>query len=97
MFFGANSVQQLLEIARDLITTFASAGMELRKFSSNSEEFMSRIPEDAREHPDITTLGVLWDTKNDNFGLVLPRHLRPHHDRLSDDQATCAVTNSGTV
>lgn len=77
VFFGASTVEQLNSLGKDLIELTAIAGMELRKFSSNSEEFMSALLPEKREYSEnyLTTykvLGVLWSTQHDRYGFIAP-------------------------
>ena len=56
------------------MTILSSAGMNLRKFSSNSTEFLESIPENNRDSlsPDgtIKTLGLKWKPVDETIGFV---------------------------
>lgn len=78
VIFGAATVEHLQRLANELIQIFASANMELRKFSSNSSEFMESISSEKREFAEnyltaYKALGVLWSTKQDIYGFPDPK------------------------
>ena len=46
---GANTVEEALKLQQDLFSMLQKGGMLLRKWRSNSKEFLSAIPEEYRE------------------------------------------------
>ncbi|XP_055307954.1 uncharacterized protein LOC129572072 [Sitodiplosis mosellana] len=77
---GSHNVSSGLQIQRDLIHIFDSAGFCIKKWASNSEEILAAVPESDREisipffiNPDkkIKTLGIFWNTSSDtlNFNI----------------------------
>lgn len=75
LFSGTHDSKTAM-VARDqLISLFESAGMELRKWSSNDEDFLNSLSSDLREIPVelgdedvIKTLGIHWTPLKDEFG-----------------------------
>lgn len=71
---GSNNMDDAIKLKGELIKMMASGGMQLRKFSSNSEEILDTIADDSKEQTAnelIKTLGIMWDPKIDKF-LFLP-------------------------
>lgn len=66
---GASSIDELIRIYYELKNEFNSAGMNLRKWCSNSTELLQIIPESKRElkacDNSIKMLGVSWSPTND--------------------------------
>ena len=65
-----------IELYRQLLQLWASAGMHARKWLSNVPEMLECIPSadcvtevdlDRGEHPVVKTLGVLWSPNKDKF------------------------------
>lgn len=61
---------------RKIINILKSAGFNLKKWASNSQQILDSVPEDEREiqvalslNPDkrIKTLGIAWNTSSDTF------------------------------
>ncbi|XP_053686383.1 uncharacterized protein LOC128735927 [Sabethes cyaneus] len=79
---GANSIEDMKEIARQLIELLDGAGFSLRKWSSNDTACIIDIPEEHWERqpqleldrsPSIKTLGLLWFPTADVFGFNIPQ------------------------
>jgi hypothetical protein len=71
---GADTVKQANELCNQLVKTFESAKFNLRKFASNSEEFIQRIPLEKREKVTdeiIISLGIAWNPTKDTFSLKI--------------------------
>lgn len=81
VFTGSNDVGEMIELRRQLTQMFATAGMKLRKWSSNHPDILQDIlPEDLEStttlensacNEVIKTLGILWDPNHDNFHFKL--------------------------
>ncbi len=77
---GADSVDEAKQLYHQLRQLLKLAGMELRKWKSNSQEFLNSIPEELRESDLIITdpslsgkaLGIHWDTQGDQLFVALP-------------------------
>lgn len=74
--YGADSVEEALEIQKQCILILKSAEFHLRKWSSNSEILLEHLPESDREtktllefdtKSSVKTLGVQWSPVHDNF------------------------------
>lgn len=74
---GADSVDDLLTIQRDLVHLLQQAGFDLKKWASNCDAILKCIPvEDQAIEPTFTptgdgtlkVLGVHWDPSTDTFG-----------------------------
>ena len=67
-----------IELYEELTELWKSAGMDARKWMSNSAEVLSHVPREGRaqrldidsELPSIKTLGVLWEAATDEFTFV---------------------------
>ncbi|XP_028042597.1 uncharacterized protein LOC114252300, partial [Bombyx mandarina] len=78
---GATSIETALKHKEELIQMLARAKFELRKWSSNSPEFLTQIPTehcqvpkifcDEKQKQSIKILGVQWDPADDNFTYAL--------------------------
>lgn len=73
---GSHDVPTALRLQDDMIKILSSAGFNLKKWASNSEEILLAVPEGDREiktpfslNPDkkIKTLGISWNTSSDSF------------------------------
>uniref|UniRef100_A0A8D8SYY4 Peptidase A2 domain-containing protein n=1 Tax=Cacopsylla melanoneura TaxID=428564 RepID=A0A8D8SYY4_9HEMI len=75
---GGDSVEEAVQLYRDLTDMFQSAGFNLRKWSSNEDRVLAEIPEENRdkkvrfefgEESDLSvkTLGLGWNMKNDSL------------------------------
>lgn len=72
---GCSSVEEARVIQQQLIELLSRGGFELRKWCSNSKDFLSLIPEshqqilsfDSDSIPNITVLGLRWDPSTDCF------------------------------
>lgn len=74
--FGADSVEEALEIQYQTRSILSSAGFHLRKWSSNATAIIEAVPESDRETKDlfdfgsnssVKTLGVQWCPSDDSF------------------------------
>ena len=75
-----------METQRQLVEMCSSGRFPLRKWTSNSKEFLESIPEPIREKsflfdftadPSIKTLGIRWNTKDDNFEFKYQDEVKP--------------------
>ncbi|XP_036347245.1 uncharacterized protein LOC118756599 [Rhagoletis pomonella] len=73
---GGHSVEIATEIRKQVTLALRSAGMELRKWSSNSSAVLDGIPTENRSDSNalqlnssdtVKTLGILWQPKKDVF------------------------------
>lgn len=76
IIFGSSTEEDLIQRANDLIAITQSAQMNLRKFNSNSKNFLDSIPESKREdvsedNSTFKALGVLWNSRQDEIGFVI--------------------------
>lgn len=74
MITGANSVNEAIEIYNDIKSALQSGKLNLRKFASNSAEFMKAIPNEDHEKnqgenmENVTkALGIRWNSRTDEF------------------------------
>lgn len=95
---GADSVEEAIQLQKELKTVMLSGGFNLRKWASNSSEFMRTIPEEDRElkmHHDIIidasatirTLGIKWNPSTDTFGFKIktsPNETNTKRELLSE-------------
>lgn len=74
--FGADTIAEAIEYQQQTFHLLSSAGLYLRKWSSNSREILSNIPESDRENSNflefdkkssVKTLGVQWFPEDDYF------------------------------
>lgn len=78
---GADSVNEALNLNTELTELMQSARFNLRKWSSNSNELLERIPQQNQElnaiNGIIKTLGVMWQTETDElaFDMSLNRFI----------------------
>ena len=84
---GANSVEDALAMRADMVQALAKRQMPIRKWCSNSQEVLDKIPDDDRETatvvvaPDehgVKTLGVGWNMNEDTFVFLIPEALKEH-------------------
>ncbi|CAL8137208.1 unnamed protein product [Orchesella dallaii] len=73
---GAESSEEAISIVDDLTKITATAGLSLRKWTSNSEDVLAAIPVELREtqlplsfekEAKMKALGVQWNPSTDNF------------------------------
>ncbi len=77
---GAESIQEADSIRDELCGLLSKAGMTLRKWRSNSKEFLDHTPACLREvetaplqlHESAKALGVHWNTTNDTLHVSVP-------------------------
>ncbi|XP_017485587.1 PREDICTED: uncharacterized protein LOC108374125 [Rhagoletis zephyria] len=83
----ASSVEGATNLKNDLCKILDSAGFHLRKWSSNSPQFIDSIPTQDRESSTETviddtqtvkTLGLLWNTTKDCFKFSVTLGAMPH-------------------
>lgn len=70
LMYGANSIDELNDTYREICTVMRKGGLKLRKWASNSEEFLYEIPVADRECPTnniIKALGLRWNPKTDKL------------------------------
>ena len=85
---GANTVEEAAQLQDSLIAQLRKGCMELRKWSSNYEEIIQRLPRELREVPEaydldlvshhVKTLGVRWNPITDmiDFSVSEPGELK---------------------
>ncbi|XP_061386945.1 uncharacterized protein LOC133321887 [Musca vetustissima] len=73
---GADSESEAIFLQENLVQLLSAGGFNLRKWTSNSTELMSHIPEDFREKSNVfdlnepnvvKALGLGWNTEHDTF------------------------------
>ncbi|XP_021960711.1 uncharacterized protein LOC110856534 [Folsomia candida] len=96
LIHSVDTARDAILLRRELITILVLAKMTLRKWSSNSPELLSTLPEDMRETQlplnfDVTatvgTLGLTWHPATDNFQYkvtLTPRTVHTKRSVLSD-------------
>ncbi|XP_008186006.1 uncharacterized protein LOC103310227 [Acyrthosiphon pisum] len=77
---GTSTLSEALELTQNLITLFEKGKFELRNWSSNSEQLLTRIPMEHRQVLPITfeerdsccmkVLGLMWDLKVDSLSYL---------------------------
>lgn len=74
--YGADNIDEALQIQHETTMLLKTAGFHLRKWSSNSKELLSEVPESDRESKlvmefdtkfSVKTLGVEWSPSTDEF------------------------------
>ena len=73
---GAESVKHALDLESELFAMLKKGGMVLRKWRSNSSEFMSAIPEEYREKKPVLFLSSEQELGLKNIRYSLDHHLR---------------------
>ncbi|XP_075159013.1 uncharacterized protein LOC142232177 [Haematobia irritans] len=77
---GADSFQNALTLHKDLCSILDKGGFMLRKWITNSDELLQEIPSDIRDPSlvldfesgnTVKTLGIQWNTKDDNFSFKI--------------------------
>jgi hypothetical protein len=72
---GAETVEEATELALDTCRILDGAGMLLRKFCSNNNDFLQNIPEERREEIQegklMKALGIYWDPVPDVIRFVV--------------------------
>lgn len=68
---GAHDINELIEIYNELRAVMSNAGMNLRKWTANSDAFLNMIPESDREltfnNNTVKALGLRWNPITDNL------------------------------
>ena len=76
LMHSSSSLPNAIELQRELNALCSEGDFQLRKWSSNSKEFLQSVPESLREksvffdfgvNPSIKTLGIRWNTTRDLF------------------------------
>ncbi|XP_065079415.1 uncharacterized protein LOC135702313 [Ochlerotatus camptorhynchus] len=83
MLKSVDSIEEGVQLSKDLIHVLGTAGLTLRKWSSNSREIMDSIPpylRDERSSLDlepsnfiVKTLGLKWEPRSDVFRFTVPQ------------------------
>ena len=89
---GATTLNEAIQLQQQLTTLLKTAGFTLRKWASNSQEFLNTISDEYKastktlsfdSKDGVTTLGLLWFPDTDHFQV-----------RQSISAITCPVSNS---
>jgi hypothetical protein len=73
---GTSTIEDAIDIQKELSSLLQTAGLTLRKWASNNSAFLDTIPKELQEtqptlsinnEVGVTTLGLLWDPKNDKL------------------------------
>ena len=73
---GSSTIEEAIHLRDGITSLLQTAGFELRKWASNSEQFLNDIPENSRESQQclafdskdgVSTLGLLWLPKTDQL------------------------------
>ncbi|XP_055614980.1 uncharacterized protein LOC129761290 [Toxorhynchites rutilus septentrionalis] len=91
---GADTIHDAVDIQLQLQLLLCKGGFAIHKWCSNSDEFLSNIPEEFREKqmpiPEyeangvIKLLGLLWDPQNDLFFIANPFRQETTNDTISN-------------
>ncbi|XP_062557164.1 uncharacterized protein LOC134222028 [Armigeres subalbatus] len=83
MLKSVNSLEEAVQLSQDLIEVLSTAGLTLRKWSSNSRELLDHIPPYLRDerscldlelsNPTVKTLGIKWEPRSDIFRFTVPQ------------------------
>ncbi|XP_054272893.1 uncharacterized protein LOC128993159 [Macrosteles quadrilineatus] len=77
---GCNSIEEALELQRDVINLLQKGGFELRKWSSNHPKLLDHLPKNFCETPHIfrstgqsyhSVLGLKWISETDEFSYMI--------------------------
>ncbi|GBL80166.1 hypothetical protein AVEN_29148-1 [Araneus ventricosus] len=93
LFYGANTVNEVLDLSSSAIEILKDANMNLRKFKTNFEELrnlwyergMIEV-EDSSVRP-LKVLGIIWNTKDDMFKLEVQPILNMIEDLKNSKQS----------
>ncbi|XP_055615150.1 uncharacterized protein LOC129761453 [Toxorhynchites rutilus septentrionalis] len=90
---GADTIDDAVDIQQQLQKLLSKGGFTIHKWCSNSEEFLSNIPEECREkqmpipeygaNEAIKLLGLLWDPRNDIFFITNPFRQQATNDNVT--------------
>ena len=78
---GASTVEEATKTKEQLLQLLSSAGMLLRKWRSNSPQFLQTVPTELQETAGLKiadpsasakALGICWDVSSDNFYVSTP-------------------------
>jgi hypothetical protein len=73
---GSSTIEEAIHLRDGITSLLQTAGFELRKWASNSEQFLNDIPENSRElqqclafdsKDGVSTLALLWLPKTDQL------------------------------
>jgi hypothetical protein len=73
---GTSTINEAIDIQKELLSLLQTAGLTLRKWASNHSAFLEAIPRELQEtqptlpldnEDGVTTLGLLWNPKNDKL------------------------------
>lgn len=89
--FGADELEELSEIRRQLVALLKRGGFRLRKWAANDSESLTDIPEDQCESGDhllagdetLKILGLSWSSREDFFRFVLTPYEQATHTKRS--------------
>ncbi|XP_062534712.1 uncharacterized protein LOC134203896 [Armigeres subalbatus] len=83
MLKSVDSLEEAVQLSQDLIEVLSTAGLTLRKWSSNSRELLDHIPPYLRDerscldlelsNPTVKTLGIKWEPRSDIFRFTVPQ------------------------
>ena len=65
---GADSIQDAIELRKQLQELFMKGGFLLRKWNSSEPAVLDHIPADLKE---FKTLGIEWNARQDHFRLTV--------------------------
>ena len=77
---GADSLDTAVQLQDQLLEVLKRGGLPLRKWSSNCEALLERLPDDMREtklplkidaDETVKTLGIQWNPSSDTFGFTV--------------------------
>lgn len=89
---GADSESEAIFLQKQLVQLLSAGGFNLRKWTSNSPELMSHIPEDFREKSNVfdlngpnlvKALGLCWNTDKDTFSFEVNFPIKPDVTKAS--------------
>ncbi|XP_073942463.1 uncharacterized protein [Choristoneura fumiferana] len=77
LVINADSICKAKEVYEEAREAFGELAMNIRDWTSNSEEFMASIPESQRckKLDSVKVLGLLWDLKDDTLRLNLKKNM----------------------
>jgi hypothetical protein len=80
---GGSTLESIENIRQEVNAILKSGQMELKKWYSNDQQFLSEIPEDDREKlisiegtSVLKTLGICWQPTTDEFRFVVPKEIQ---------------------
>ena len=94
---GSSTIEEAIHLRDGITSLLQTAGFELRKWASNSEQFLNDIPENSRESQQrlaidskdgVSTLGLLWLPQTDQLQERQSRSHNKHHDQHKTEGAS---------